>query len=567
LKVQPRAVAAKSQEYRPISASAFLRALLAAALLPATSQAAAPELKYLYPAAGQQGTNVAISTNQADTWPNIWTDSPGIKFTPTPILGTYNVEITADAPLGPHLVRAWNAEGASAPRFFIVSPDKELISNEPNDSPASAQSIEVLPATISGRLDKNGDVDCYSVMLKRGQTLVCWVEAYVLASPFDGLLRVSDTAGRVLAFNHDYRTLDPLVAWTAPQDGTFIVQIMGFAHPPSSSVQLAGSESCVYRLHLTTRPTVRFTIPAMVQSGTSPPLRLIGWNLPTTTINCDATQLAVGSAPRANASNAIDFLQPLAISGIRELIEQEPDDVELQSLGVPSAITGRIGSPGDEDRYTFAAAKGRAYDLKIIAAALGSPLDAWLRVENPDHKEVAKNDDAKGRDPQLTWTAPADGNFTVVIGDVTHRGGDDYVYRFAITEPTPEVLGSIAAHSVAITAGKTTDLKVTIKRTNGFKSKLQLIAKDLPTGISASPVEVPEKDGEVTLQLAADAAAVPASQPFTLVLKETEGPNGYPVRYSIAATSEDNGVPQGFAELVINSTDQVWLAVASAPPP
>jgi hypothetical protein len=101
----------------------------------------------------------------------------------------------------------------------------------------------------------------------------------VLASPFDGLLRVTDPAGRVLAFNHDYRTLDPLVAWTAPQDGTYIVQIMGFAHPPSSSVQLAGNENCVYRLHLTSGPIVRFTVPTMVQAGTKAALRLVGWNL------------------------------------------------------------------------------------------------------------------------------------------------------------------------------------------------------------------------------------------------------------------------------------------------
>src|SRR4030095_3875473 len=134
--------------------------------------------------------------------------------------------------------------------------------------PASAQVIAELPATISGRLDKSGDVDCYSLTLIKGQTLVAWAEAYILASPFDGLLRVTNPAGRVLAFNHDYRTLDPLVAWTAPPDGTYIVQIMGFAHPPSSSVQLAGNENCVYRLHLTSGPIVRFTVPTMVQGGT-----------------------------------------------------------------------------------------------------------------------------------------------------------------------------------------------------------------------------------------------------------------------------------------------------------
>ena len=37
-------------------------------------------------------------------------------------------------------------------------------------------------------------------------------EAYLLGSTFDGLLRVVDAAGNVLAFNHvDGRTLDPVI--------------------------------------------------------------------------------------------------------------------------------------------------------------------------------------------------------------------------------------------------------------------------------------------------------------------------------------------------------------------
>ena len=213
------------------------------------------------------------------------------------------------------------------------------------------------------------------------------------------------------------------------------------------------------------------------------------------------------------------------------------------------------------DRYTFSGMKGKVYDIRITAATLGSPLDAWLRIENPEHKEVSKVDDSKGRDPQVNWPAGIDGVFTVSVGSVTHRGGEDYLYRLSITEPGPEVTGIISAHSATITAGKTADLKVAIKRTNGFKSKLQLIAKNLPPGISAPAIEVPEKDGEVTLQLTAEATVQPASQPFTLVLKETEGGKEYPVQFWMAATSEDNGVPQGFGELVINSTDQLWLSV------
>jgi hypothetical protein len=556
LNVKPRAVARSPRDNRV----QFLGALL---VLVSAALAAPPELKHLYPAGGQQGTNVAVTIGKTDTWPNIWIDSPAIKFTPTPILGTYNVEISADAPVGPHLVRAWNAEGASAPRFFIVSHEPELLSSEPNDSPTSPQLVTSLPATLSGRLDKSGDVDSYSVRLRKGETLVSWVEAYVLASTFDGLLRITDSQGRVLAFNHDYRTLDPLLAWTAPDDGTFLVQGMGCAHPPHSSVPLTGGEGCVYRLHLTSDPLVRFTIPAMVQAGTRTTLRLIGWNIPTSNLECDASQLLAGST--WSPSHGPVFLEPLHITEFPESVETEQEAEPPQVLSVPSAVTGRISSARQEDRYTFNVVKGQAYEVKVTAAAFGSPLDAWLRIENPEHKEVAKNDDAKGRDPQITWTPSMGGPFTVTIGSVTHRGGDDYLYRLGITEPSPNAVASVASHSAAVTAGKSADLKVTIKRTNGFKSRLQLTAKNLPNGISAPPVEVPEKDGEVTVKLTAEPTAIPAGQPFSLALKEIEGIKEYPVRYALAATSEDNGVPQGFADLVIDSTEELWLTVLPAP--
>ncbi|HEV7866686.1 MAG TPA: hypothetical protein VGO90_03325, partial [Chthoniobacteraceae bacterium] len=52
--------------------------------LSATAFAAEPELKHLFPAAGQQGTHVAVSIEgKAEPWPvAVWCDAPGITFRP-----------------------------------------------------------------------------------------------------------------------------------------------------------------------------------------------------------------------------------------------------------------------------------------------------------------------------------------------------------------------------------------------------------------------------------------------------------------------------------------------------
>ena len=539
----------------------------------ATSFAADPVLSHLTPAAGQQGTTVAVTVaGKFDPWPvQAWVDSPGITFKPAKTAGKFDVEIAKDAAPGPHLVRLFNGSGASAPRFFIVAREPQTAEVEPNDDFRSPQKIAALPATINGKLDKAGDVDSFAVTLKRGQTLVAWTEAYVLASTFDGMLRITDTDGHELAFNHDGRTLDPFLAWTAPRDGTFVVQTMGFVYPGSSAVGFTGGEGCVYRLHLTNGPFVRHTLPLALPRGKKTPVELVGWNLVSTHAEIDATNFPAGAATAELDLPGITSHLPVMISDIPELLEKEPNDTAAtaQTVPIPTGITGRINRPGDEDRFAFTAAKGRTYEFKVTAARLGSALDAWLKIENKDGKQLATNDDVSGfHDSALTWTAPSDGTFVCAIGDVTHHGSDDYFYRLAITEAAPSVSATIAVQSASIAAGKDAELKVAIKRSKAFKPKLQLVAKNLPDGITAAPVDVPEKDGDVTIKLTASTDAKPTGQAFTLVLRETEGATDHPASFSMVASTENNGVPQGYTELIINSTEQLWLTVlpASAKP-
>lgn len=476
--------------------------------------AAEPSLKHMFPAAGARGNTITVRpVGKFTPWPvKAWVDAPGITFKPLKQAGEFDVEIAPDAALGPHLVRFFNDDGASQPRFLIVSEKPDVLEAEPNDDFTKPQKIAGLPAAISGKLDKSGDVDCFAVALKKGETLTASLEAYVLMSTFDGLLRIVDERGGVLAFNHDGRTLDPLLRWTAPRDGTFIVQAMGFVYPATADVRLTGSEGCVYRLRLAS-----------------------GEKLAT-----------AGGTAETEPNNTAD---------------------KAQSLTLPGEIAGRIDPPGDEDRFAFAAAKGRAYEFALTAARDGSPLDAWLAIESKDGKQLSRADDSDGsRDPKLTWTATGDGPFTVAIGDLTHRGGAAFTYRLRTAEAAPGVAGSATADSFVLKADKPGEAKVSVKRTNGFKAKLKLAAKNLPEGVSAPEVDVPDKDGEVTLKLSATPEAKAASQPIQLVLRESDSGAEHVARYFLTKSAEDNGVPQGYTALVIDSTDQLWLTVIAAPP-
>ena len=527
------------------------RALAACSCLTLTAHAAEPSLTHIHPVAIQQGTTVAVALNgKFDPWPcRVWVDEPGIEFKPGKDAGTFDVSVPAGARPGPHLIRAFNDDGASAPISMMVETAPQVIEKEPNDDPRVPQVVEGPSAVINGRLDKNGDIDGCQIVVQKGQTLVARIEANVLASEADMMLRVTDAAGNVLAFNHDHTSMDPFLAFTAPHDGRYTVQAMGHKYPASSELHFTGGPGCPYRLHLSTEATVRNTWPLAIQRGTRAQMTTEGWNLTASPIELDS------AAPRA---------LPVLLTDVPEFLAA----ADPQPLAIPCGVSGRLEAPGDEDRFTFHAAKDAAWRFLLTGPSHGSTIDPLLRILGPDGKEIAASDDEAGfSEAALTWKSPADGAYTAVVSDRTQQGGLDYFYHLAVTQPAPSVSGTIAVHSVKIEAGKPAEIKISVGVANGWQKKLKLIAKNLPAGVTAPEQDVPEQGGEVKLTLSADATAARATQPLTLVLREIDGGAEHEVQFSLLSGGENNGVPQGYQKLLINTTGQLWLTVVPAPPP
>jgi len=237
---------------------------------PIQLHAAAPTLEHLYPVAVQIGsTNTITAIGKFDPWPpKVWVDAPGIVFTAETNSGKFTVEIATNAPTGPHLVRVFNEQGASGPRFLIVTREPQSSEQESNDDFRKPQTLDSLPASLNGRLDKSGDVDSFAVTLEAGQTIVVSLEAYTLASPMDAVLRLVDSRGVQLALSDDDgRTFDPLLVWTAKSAGTYVLQVFGFAYPAVSDVKFTGGNACVYRLHVSHGPCLHYTLPLGVRRG------------------------------------------------------------------------------------------------------------------------------------------------------------------------------------------------------------------------------------------------------------------------------------------------------------
>lgn len=553
--------------------------------------AAAPTLDHLYPPSARPGsTNELTAIGTFTPWPaTLIFNHPGLHATPTTNSGKYALVVEASVPAATYLVRALNDEGASNPRFLIVDRQATRLEVEPNDSAAQSQAIESLPAVVEGRLEKRDDVDAFQVTLKKGRTLIVRVEAFLLGSPLDAVLRVRDERGSIVVWNHDDGfTLDPFVAMTAPADGRYRVEVFGFPHPGESEVRFAGNSKCVYRLHLNDGPYVAGIDPAGLSRSNASTARIRGWNLGSNAASVTLpaftsappdlrwvvvelpglegpARLPLGDGPELQESPEAIPLPAGGTNSASPPAGDLPGPAQPLLLPVPGAVTGSLEKPRERDRYQFIATKGVSYRVEVQASALGSPLDAWVRIQDSTGKEMAMNEDASMGDPSLTWKAPSDGTNTVVVGSSLAKAGPEYRYRLEVRPLSPSVRAVAGSASVLVEAGKTNELKISLQRIGGLEGPIRVEAGSLPEGVSAEPVEAAAGASEATLRFVA-ATNAPASQ-RGLQLFARPGTNGLPVSvlHEIATTGENNGVPQGFHQLLVNETDWLWLTVRKAP--
>ena len=156
------------------------------------------------------------------------------------------IRIAADAPLGPRRGRLWTAEGAASGLTFVVGDLPEIVEQEIDGDPVPV--AVKLPVTINGRIFPRENVDDWSFALRKGQTVVCDVNAARLGSPLDSRLQLFDPHGRVVAENDDHFGTDSFLTFTALEDGVHRVRI--------GDANFKGGQAYVYRLTLTTTPYV-----------------------------------------------------------------------------------------------------------------------------------------------------------------------------------------------------------------------------------------------------------------------------------------------------------------------
>ena len=480
---------------------------------------APPTIKHLFPPGAHRGATVEVTAaGNVSTWPpKAWTSDPGLQIAFGEEKGKLTVTAHADMQPGVYYLRLYDDEGATKPAPLIVGNLPEVVEQTSNDSPDKAQSLPSSIVTVNGRLEKRDDVDLYAVELHEGQTLVASVVANEqLASPMDGVLQLLTATGAVLAQNDDWHGLDPQLIFTAPSAGKYLVRLFAFPAQPDSRIGLAGGEDFLYRLTVTTGPFVDYVWPLAVKQQESRDIELMGWNLDETV---HRQTITAADQPLPISGNQLAGRLVVATEPHACPIEAEPNNPsEPQSLELPATISGRLQSSSDTDVFRFMAKRGETVLFRLEGRDLGSPLDAVLEVTDSSGKSLVRTDDSsRQRDPEVSWKAPADGNYQVTVSDLHGRGGERFFYRLRTAVAKPDVRVKAGEHAFAGTVGKPLEITLEIDRQHGFDQELMIQAEGLPDTITAETVTSASSGDtakKVKLKLTATAAH---SGPFRIV--------------------------------------------------
>ncbi len=225
-------------------------------------------------------------------------------------------------------------------------------------------------------------------------------------------------------------------------------------------------------------------------------------------------RIAPDAAPGIRAMRVLTPLGPSDVAWFvvgqwPEVGEREPNNSreQAQPVSFPVTINGRVDPVEDLDCFRFHALAGRTLVFDVLSARLDTSLDSILSLQDARGHEVALNEDFNGLDSLLTFTVPADGEYTLVLRDVRNQGGGDYPYRLSMGE-LPYVTGVFPAggrpgETVAMTLngfnlGASTTLRVSLA---GDTPPGPLpMTLSLPTGTS-NPITVAVGDATEVMEV------------------------------------------------------------------
>jgi len=317
------------------------------------------------------------------------------------------------------------APGGNVTATVLVDYFPTVSETEPNNSARTAPVIPV-NRTVTGVLDRAGEVDFYRFEVKAGEEIGVQVVAEPGAA-LEPVLLLTDASGRILQ-----ESFDGVLAFRSSKTATYAIAI--------HDRQYRGNAGMRYRLHVGQVPVISAVYPLGGQRGTEVTVQLFGVHLGeqrSLRIPMKA-DLAVGSrvpvtlntphGPALGNRNLVVGDLPEVTAPLTKLQSERAGETELGAVPVPGVANGCLFRQEDAHLWKFAARRGQRLIIEVEARRLGSPLDPVIEILDEKRQPVPR---AVLRSVARTFTTFRDhDNVTpgIRIEDWRELAINDYLY-------------------------------------------------------------------------------------------------------------------------------------------
>jgi hypothetical protein len=199
----------------------------------------------------------------------------------------------------------------------------------------------------------------------------------------------------------------------------------------------------------------------------------------------------------------------------RVVPEVEPNDQAGQGVrfSVGEDLVGRFSQPGDVDRFIVSAKKDELITFTGWTRTEGSTADLLLKLLGPAGNVLVSLDDDGLIESRFHFRFPEEGDYTLLVSELTGRGGMDAVYRIATR------VGSVAFHvtsnldTLNVVPGASAAVILTGNRSNGFAGPIEIGVNNLPANWVASRTIIGTGRNTAVLTITAPEEALPISYP------------------------------------------------------
>lgn len=412
------------------------------------------------------------------------TKLPASRFSsvaPTDRVAPFDLEVTDNTPVGIHGLRVATREGISNMLLFMVDDLPTVAEIRGQTGSEAGQQIRH-PVAVEGYCDV-GRADRYVFDATAGEELSFEVVAARLGSKLDPMLKLLTHDGRELAFVDDSAGFAGDCCWRHKFEtaGRFVLEI--------EDALMNGASAHRYRLRIGDFPLITSVMPATAVDQPTTTVQFAG---PASDglepLDVDVKSGRVHSKesdtrPRVSLHRGVmkvstafpgkigsGFAQLSVASHSGSVFDPKADD---NRLTIPQNVFGVLKEPSAAHVWKFSATRGQKLRLSDFTRSLGRAAMPAMQICDESGKVLQDVHKAGPGGSVLKWTAPADGEYTLQLRDLTHRTGPEFSYSVSVDEDQPDYQLSVEQDNSILPQNGYTILKVAAVR-NGYNGPITL---------------------------------------------------------------------------------------------